>query len=62
MFDWNEHLRETAAHLLWMASIPGAREHAQLRRDQLLADPMYAGLRAELNRLQAMKPEKATSE
>jgi predicted ATPase len=51
MFDWNAHLRETAAHLLWMASIPGAAEHARHRRDALIADPMYAGLRDVLKEL-----------
>jgi hypothetical protein len=52
-FNWNEHIRETAAHLLWMASLPGAREHAVLRRDQLLASDLYfPALRDELNRQQ----------
>jgi hypothetical protein len=54
MFDWNAHVRETAQHLRWMASIPGARAHASLRRDQLLADPLYREpLRRELDRLQS---------
>jgi hypothetical protein len=52
MFDWTSHLQDVARHLLWLASIPGAQEHAKKRRDELLADPMYAGLRKELNRLQ----------
>jgi hypothetical protein len=58
VLDWTAHLRDVASHLLWMASIPGAQEHAKKRRDGLLADPMYAGLREELNRLRREVKEK----
>ena len=51
MFSWPDHLRETAAHLLLMANTPGWQEHAKLRRDELLADPMYGdALRKEIVR------------
>lgn len=57
-FDWHAHLRETAQWLVEMSEIPGARKHAEHRRDELLANPMYAeALRAELNRLQQQKPK-----
>jgi hypothetical protein len=44
--DWNAHLRETAAHLAWMASLPGelALEHAKHREQELARSPMYAEL------------------
>lgn len=63
MFDWHAHIRETAAHLLWMASIPGAADHAKFRRDELLANPMYGEeLRREIIRQQrSSSPSHATS-
>jgi hypothetical protein len=58
MVDWKEHIRETAAHLLLMAKTPGWQEHAQFRRDALIANRMYGqALREELDRQQA-KPKK----
>jgi hypothetical protein len=44
--DWNAHLRETARHLAWMASLPGelALEHAKHREQELTRSPMYADL------------------
>jgi hypothetical protein len=43
--DWNEHLRNTARHLVWMASMPMAREHAKHREAELIASsPLYADL------------------
>ena len=42
---WPTHLQETARHLVWMAQIPGAQDHAKRRRDELLSDPLYEGLR-----------------
>ena len=45
------------AHLLWMASMPGAREHASYRAKELDADSsgmwtgIYADVKAELKRL-----------
>ncbi len=43
--DWLSHLKSTAAHLVLMAHTTGWQEHAKQRRDELLADPMYQGLR-----------------
>jgi hypothetical protein len=53
MFDMRAVIREQAAHLLRMAGDPAWKKHAELRRDELLADPMWAGLREEINRQQA---------
>jgi hypothetical protein len=61
MLDWTEHLRGVAQHLIWMSNVPGAQEHAKLRRDEMLADPMYAGLREEIVRqLQEAKAHSST--
>lgn len=43
--DWQNHLQQTAAHLVRMAHIPGWQDYAKQRRDELLSDPMYEGLR-----------------
>jgi hypothetical protein len=53
MFSWTEHLREVAAHLHWMAQMPGALEHARLRLRELTREPMYADLPALIRELQA---------
>lgn len=59
--DYQAHLRETAAHLVWMASMPMAREHAKLREQQLMAsDPMYAVL-PELIRLEMARRREKSS-
>jgi hypothetical protein len=61
MLDWPSHLREVAQHLILMANTPGWQEHAKLRRDEMLADPMYAGLREEIMRqLQEAKARSST--
>jgi hypothetical protein len=52
-FDMQAVIREQAAHLLCMAGDPAYRDHAKKRRDEMLADPMWAGLREELDRQQA---------
>ena len=47
--DYGAHLRETARHIVWMASLPGelALKHAMLREQELIAShPMYAVLPA----------------
>lgn len=54
-FNWNDHLRETAEWLVAMSEIPAAQEHAKLRRDEKLADPMYAGLKEEIQRVRALR-------
>lgn len=44
---WEQHLRETARHLVWMASLPGemALEQAKHRERELMASsPLYAEL------------------
>lgn len=51
--DWAKHLRETAEYLVEMANRPGWTEHARYRRDELLANEMYAGLREEIQRARA---------
>lgn len=50
-FDWQQHLRETARHLVGLASTPGWEAHARARRDELLADPVWSGLREEIVRV-----------
>lgn len=63
--DWPAHLRETAAYLLEMAARPGWLAHAKYRRDALLADPAYTGLREEITRqrdLRMLKTEGSNNE
>src|SRR6478609_646527 len=65
--DWPLHLRETATHLAWMASIPGARDHALLREQQLIASsPDYATLpdhiKAVLRERKALPTDQAGAE
>ena len=56
-FDWMQGLRDTAEHLVRMSQTPGWEEYARTRRDQLLADPMNAGLREEILRVLARLKE-----
>jgi hypothetical protein len=44
VFDWNDHLREMAAHIHWMASMPGAVDHARLRVKELSRSSLYSAL------------------
>ena len=48
-----------------MAQIPGAQDHAKRRRDELLSDPLYEGLRelivAENARVRALSSPSAPS-
>lgn len=57
-FDWNKHLRETAEWLVTMSEVAGAQGHAILRRDEKLADSMYAGLKEQI---QAVRRERSSS-
>lgn len=43
--DWQTHLQQTAAHLVRMAHTPGWQDYAKQRRDELLANELYQGLR-----------------
>lgn len=61
-FDLQAHIRDQAAHLLRLNSMPGWRAYAKQRRDELLSHPMYGqALRDELSRLQA-KPSSTPSD
>jgi hypothetical protein len=42
--DFEAHLRETARHLVDMASTPLAVDHAKHREAELLQDPLYERL------------------
>lgn len=42
---WTAHLKETAAHIALMASLPGFVDHARWRMKELMREPLYAGLR-----------------
>ncbi len=43
--DWLSHLKSTAAHLVRMANTKGWQDYAKQRRDELLANDQYQGLR-----------------
>lgn len=56
---WTAHLTETARHLVRMSEAPGFDDHARHRRDELLADQTYTGLREEIQRVRAEGKEVA---
>lgn len=47
-FSWPAELRKQALHLVRMSKDPAFEEHARFRRDELLSDPVWAGLREEI--------------
>jgi hypothetical protein len=59
-FDWPTILRQTAEHLVDMSHWPGFQDHAKWRRDEMLADPVWYGLREEILRVLAERKARST--
>lgn len=56
---WESHVKSMAAHLVWMYRIPGAKEHAEYRLEQM--EKQWPTLREEMRKLWTTKSDDAST-